>query len=80
MFDLVQSLGVKEEILDVSIEILPNKGEKCIVFKCTNHTKEGKFVDKMCAPCYETITTGRLGYSDSFLGEIFIFAKELTKR
>ena len=61
------------------LEILPYKGEKCIVFKCSNHTNQGKFVDAICLPCFKMITTGRLGPSDSFLGEIKGLIDKLSK-
>lgn len=61
------------------LEILPYKGEKCIVFKCSNHTGEGKFIGPICLPCHNMITTGKLGPSDSFLGEIKDLINTLSK-
>lgn len=41
--------------------------KKCIVFGCSNKQNQGKFVGDICAPCYEYITTGKVGCTDSFL-------------
>ena len=30
------------------------RGKKCFVNKCNNHSKQGYFVNGMCFPCYET--------------------------
>lgn len=46
--------------------------KKCTVFGCSNKQHEGKFVGDICAPCYEYITTGRVGCTDSFLKYINI--------
>jgi hypothetical protein len=43
---------------------------KCIVFKCTNYKHQGNFVGDICAPCYETITTGKLIPSNNFISEL----------
>lgn len=44
--------------------------KKCIVFGCNNRTDEGRFVGKLCKPCYEYITTGKIGPTTSFLGDM----------
>lgn len=41
---------------------------KCIVHKCSNHTDEGKFIGAICVPCFTYITSGEIGFMDSFLG------------
>ncbi len=43
------------------------KSTRCIVHGCTNHTNEGTFISFLCAPCYQYITTGIVGHTDSFL-------------
>ncbi len=43
---------------------------KCIVFGCSNHKHEGTFEGDMCLPCFRYITTGKIGLTDSFLGEL----------
>lgn len=43
---------------------------KCIVFGCSNHKEDGPFVGSLCAPCHGYITTGKIGYTDSFLGAL----------
>ena len=43
---------------------------KCIVKGCNNHSNQGVFIDKMCSPCHEMITTGEIGPTDSFLGDM----------
>ncbi len=46
------------------------KGQRCIVYGCQNRQHEGDFVGDICAPCYEHITTGRIGPTTSFLGDL----------
>ena len=46
------------------------KNDKCIVHGCPNRKNEGVFVGDICGPCYEYITTGKVGPTESFLGEI----------
>ncbi len=43
---------------------------KCIVSGCSNHQHEGTFVGDICMPCFKYITTGVIGPTDSFLGEL----------
>ena len=43
---------------------------KCIVKGCNNHRDEGFFRGAMCGPCYHMITTGEIGPTDSFLGDM----------
>ena len=49
------------------VEVL---GDRCIVARCSNHKSQGRFVGDLCAPCHHYITTGRIGATDSFLGEL----------
>lgn len=49
-------------------------GDKCIVFGCSNHTSQGRFIGVLCGPCHHYITTGKIGCTDSFLGDM---AKEI---
>ena len=46
------------------------KNDKCIVHGCANRKNEGVFVGDVCGPCHEYITTGQVGPTESFLGEI----------
>jgi len=46
------------------------RGVKCLVFGCSNHTHQGKFVGDLCAPCHLYLTTGKIGCTDSFLGDL----------
>ena len=51
--------------------------DKCLVFGCTNRKGEGRdFVWEFCRPCYEMITTGEVGPTNSFLNKLN--TKELT--
>lgn len=40
---------------------------KCIVYGCENHDHQGEFINEMCLPCYNIITTGELKPTSSFL-------------
>lgn len=42
----------------------------CLVKGCTNKSHQGHFVGDLCAPCHHYITTGNVGPTDSFLGEM----------
>lgn len=44
--------------------------KKCIVAGCVNHTSQGPFVGDLCKPCYKYLTTGKIGPTDSFLGDM----------
>jgi len=56
------------------------KGEKCIVFGCVNHHGEGGFVGTMCTPCHEMITTGKIGPTTSFIGDMFDTIQQANRR
>ena len=45
------------------------RGDKCIVKGCDNHTNEGGFRGDLCTPCYELLTTGNvsLSYGHTFI-------------
>jgi hypothetical protein len=43
---------------------------RCIVHGCENHKHQGRFVGDLCAPCHESITTGHIGLTTSFLGRL----------
>jgi hypothetical protein len=43
---------------------------KCLVHKCENFTDQGRFVGDLCAPCHQILTTGYVGPTSSFLGEM----------
>lgn len=42
---------------------------KCLVYGCMNHDHQGEFVNGMCSPCYNMITTGMIGPTTSFLSK-----------
>jgi dCMP deaminase len=44
--------------------------DKCIVTGCENHKHQGRFVGDMCSPCYDMITTGKIGPTTSFLNQL----------
>lgn len=44
---------------------------ECIVKGCKNRKNQGQFVYDICQPCHTHITTGEIGYTDSFLGKMF---------
>jgi hypothetical protein len=39
---------------------------KCIVKDCANHSHEGKFVNDLCKPCFQFLTTGEGKYSQVY--------------
>jgi len=43
---------------------------KCIVKDCHNFQDEGAFIGTLCKPCHVMLTTGEIGPTDSFLGEM----------
>lgn len=61
--------------------------ERCIVKGCKNHKGEGTFVGKLCYPCHEMITTGRVHHANTtFIGnlerqrkELVMFAKNILR-
>lgn len=44
--------------------------KKCIVYGCSNHDNEGSFIGDLCGPCYNYLSKGKIGPTDSFLGII----------
>ena len=40
---------------------------KCLVHGCRNRKDQGGFVGNLCVPCYEMLTTGKLGSNDTFI-------------
>jgi len=40
---------------------------KCLVHGCRNRKDQGGFVGDLCVPCYEMLTTGKLGYGDTLV-------------
>lgn len=43
---------------------------KCIVMRCPNLRDQGPFVGDLCKPCYNILTTGKIGPTSSFLGDL----------
>lgn len=55
-----------------------DRGTKCIVYGCDNHTNEGTFVGDMCYPCHYIITTGDLSQSsENFIYKLYMKKKTL---
>lgn len=46
------------------------KIDQCIVAGCVNCKHEGGFIGDICIPCYHYITTGKVGATTSFLGQL----------
>lgn len=44
--------------------------DKCIVKGCSNRKDEGTFEGGICTPCFIALTTGVIGPTTSFLGEM----------
>ncbi len=42
----------------------------CIVHGCSNFKHQGRFEGNICAPCYAHITTGLVGSTTSFIGDL----------
>jgi len=43
---------------------------KCLTKGCENHRHQGKFIGDLCAPCNSYITTGNVGPTESFIGDL----------
>lgn len=50
--------------------------QRCIAFGCENEKRQGTFVDDLCAPCYEALTTGIAKHGTSIL---FTQAREIER-
>lgn len=44
---------------------------KCIVKRCVNHKNQGKFIGDICVPCHETLITGKISPSTTFIYDLF---------
>ena len=44
--------------------------DKCIAHGCSNRKDQGIFVGDLCLPCWTCIVTGKIGPTESFLGEM----------
>ncbi len=51
---------------------------QCIVHGCTNDSAEGNFKGEMCRPCYRMIATGKIGATNSFIGNMKRTIDELS--
>ena len=40
---------------------------KCLIHGCQNHSHEGRFVGELCGPCYDMLTTGKLGHGKTWI-------------
>ena len=43
-----------------------NKNEKCIIVGCENHQNQGRFVGRLCMPCYEFLVNDSGIYSQAY--------------
>ena len=73
--------AVREALIKLGGTPPPERTEdkKCIVHGCPNRKSEGNFVGDLCAPCHQFITTGEIGCTSSFLGDIHTAATLLQK-
>lgn len=51
-------------------DIAASQRGKCIVKGCGNHKHQGKFIGDLCAPCHQYLTSGVVGKTTSFLGDL----------
>ena len=40
--------------------------KECLVLGCENKTNQGSFVGGLCSPCYTMLTTGEMGYGETY--------------
>lgn len=43
---------------------------KCIMKGCTNHQDQGEFRGDLCLPCYNNVTTGKIGKGSTVLHDM----------
>jgi len=43
---------------------------KCAVYGCKNYSHQGWFHGEACMPCWEMLTTGKIGPSDNFIAKL----------
>lgn len=53
-----------------------NIQEECLVLGCTNKKHQGSFVGDLCWPCYNMLTTGKLGCGKTYFHEM---AKQIER-
>lgn len=44
--------------------------KECLVKGCGNRSDQGRFMGTLCAPCWKYLTTGEIGHTGSFLGDM----------
>ena len=54
--------------------------QECIVFGCHNSKDQENFVGDICVPCYETIVTGKVNRTHTFMGEMQRKIDDLQRR
>lgn len=54
--------------------------KQCLVHGCTNHSNQGLFYGELCSPCYHMLKNGKIGYTDSFLGDIRKATEQLKSK
>jgi hypothetical protein len=63
--------NLEEELTAVTEQRETGAAEsKCLTKGCGNHRHQGKFIGDLCAPCNSYITTGNVGPTESFLGDL----------
>ncbi len=45
-------------------------GTNCIVKGCCNRTDQGDFMGNLCMPCYNMLSTGELGFGNTFVHDL----------
>lgn len=54
-----------------------NDYAKCLVKGCNNRKNQGVFIGDLCKPCYNYLTTGNVGKTESFLNKMSIMRESL---
>ena len=44
--------------------------DKCIIFGCTNHKLQGRFIGNLCGPCHDMLASGEPKYGQTFVHEM----------
>jgi hypothetical protein len=60
-----QLMILKEQELQTIVHI------KCLVKGCKNYTDQGSFIGHLCSPCYNMLTTGKIGHGETFIHQLY---------
>lgn len=52
---------------------------KCLVHGCENRDHQGTFVGNLCAPCYEMLKTGEVGFGTTFVHRLFEEGRDVAR-